>query len=314
MDMDSQHPITTPKGAALVTLLLAVLGVFAPFFASLVVALCFAAVAIGVILWIYWSEIEAVRLKQASGRALIFPGGSVLAIFLVAALAISVPAAAPDEKPTLTLQDVERGVSSALAKVGAISEKPEPAPTPRPMPDYRIVIEEPKTIMPNIDSSRTTSAPKAATQSDYLTAIVKKMERRRVEFDASLECDSARWKLDAALTELVISAANSQNQFHNYNNPKQMLGDYNLWIVKAKDFLQKNKSKLPDASVFDLATGQQTRSIFIGPGTRAWLSMDAKRQALESLQTQLRAIPCDKIGKAAVVECEENGNCSSVSK
>ena len=84
MDQSGGHPITTPKGTAVLTLILAVIGVFAPFFTSLQTAQLFAVVAVMVIVWLYAEEARDCVKSKSGYLRMIAPVASIVIIFGVA--------------------------------------------------------------------------------------------------------------------------------------------------------------------------------------------------------------------------------------
>ena len=87
-----------------------------------------------------------------------------------------------------------------------------------------------------------------------------------------------------------------------------MIADLAKWTPEVQKYLEENKENLPDTSVFSLANATGNFGTFHRDGLRAWATMDAKRKALEAIQHELSARPCDKIGKAALAESEEPEN------
>src|SRR5664279_3631868 len=107
---DPAHPITTPKGAAAITILLGVVSVFAPFLFDLRAAFVLAAVAILVIVWTYWSEIRlALNTGSWSGH-LNIPLGSIFAIIAMSIVSARNVNDAPKPIPVINADDIAKRV------------------------------------------------------------------------------------------------------------------------------------------------------------------------------------------------------------
>lgn len=143
-----EHPITTPRGASALTILLAVVSVFAPFVFNLQAALLFAAVAIVVIGWIYASEARSAISERRWTSHLNVPLGCIAIIIFIGIVSIKrvvEQRAPPPPPPALSADDVAKRVIAMMPKPAPVPEAPPPPPAqsairaPAPMLDHDAV-------------------------------------------------------------------------------------------------------------------------------------------------------------------------------
>ena len=312
MAHEEMHPITTPKGASLLTVILAVIGVFAPFFTTLESAQLFTAVALLVIVWLYWSEVRNAFRNRAGFTGLVLPSLAILIILGVALFATlkvqGQPTPAPGPGPALTAKDVSTLIADALKQEHPSSPPPlDRATTGRPE-TYRIVIQDP----PPRRAPPVRAAPRTDPSSTILEETIRDVARNGVGLKAKSACWSEQIEVSAGLYHLIVDAANAQNGYAYDKNDKKMVDGLQAWIAKVERFFLSNKTSLPDISIVHLANEEKPQSTFLGihdSGWRAWASMNAKRKVLEAIQADVNKRSCDSIGKAAIAECVENHSC-----
>jgi hypothetical protein len=212
------------------------------------------------------------------------------------------PAAAP---PPQIVRQIERYYPAPAPQEVAKPVPPTLAPRDtiireRPAPEH----EPPNPPPPE----KPTAGPQTQ---ERLDEVLRRYRREGVGSTAQLQCNVEKWRLGNGLIDLIADAARAQNQYHEYKNAKQIIGDFNKWYPRAKAFLEQNKDKLPNTAIFELASEKAGQGLFPRPGFKAWVLFDAKRQALEAIRAQLDARSCETEGKAAIAECEESGNCQA---
>ncbi len=89
MSNPTEHPIATPKSAAAVSIVLAVLGVFTPFIVDLKAALGFAVLCSAIIVWLYLADIGRSVTTKSFGTSLLVPLLSIIAISGMAIFSIN---------------------------------------------------------------------------------------------------------------------------------------------------------------------------------------------------------------------------------
>ncbi len=181
--------------------------------------------------------------------------------------------------------------------------------SPGPAPVIQTIVIHPVSEQPV--KSPASSVPASSDTTDTFSTMLRRINRSTVETRAASQCRLEIAKLSGGLSGLIFRASIAQNQFYNTNSSKAMIADLAKWLPEAKNFLAQHKTEMPDTSVFDLANPTGSFGTFHRDGTKAWAIMDSKRKALESISHQLEAKPCDKIGKAAVAECDETSNCQA---
>ncbi len=195
-----------------------------------------------------------------------------------------------------------------MASEPVVPKTAEPAP-PRLAPVVQTIVIHPVSEQPV--KSPALSVPPSSDTPDTFSTMLRRIKRSTIETRATSQCRLEIAKLSGGLSGLIFRASIAQNQFYNTSSSKAMIADLAKWLPDAKDFLAQHKTEMPDTSVFDLANPTGSFGTFHRDGTKAWAIMDAKRKALESISHQLEAKPCDKIGKAAVAECDETSNCQA---
>jgi len=104
MNEEPANPITTPKGASVVAILLGVVSVFAPFLFNQQGAVICGVISLGVIGWVYWTELRfAVRTKRWNAK-LNVPVGAMVLIMVMGVL---VARARAPEKPLAPIVNVD---------------------------------------------------------------------------------------------------------------------------------------------------------------------------------------------------------------
>lgn len=307
------HPITTPKGSSVLTLILAVTGVFTPFFASLEGALILAVVLALVIVWIYSGEIKAVATKKARPNVLALPGFAILIIAGVASFATWSVDSKPKTASAITTQDISALLDRALAQRQAPQQLAMPnAPTATPDHNvtYRVVIAEPsQRISPPV--------PRPSPQStfdvgEFSRKIKESSARRKVSWDAELKCSNDNQALTMGLFAIDVKAVDYLNEFVYGKNDRNMISHLDAWKNSVREFYNSHKDRLPDIIAFEVAKGGRVQSGFLGihaAGAQAWGEMEAKRKVLNALSDEITRRSCETVGKAALAECIEQGKC-----
>ena len=185
MGEDSKHPITTPKGTTVLTVILAVIGVFTPFFTSLVAAQFFAAVAEVVIVWIYWEEARATFGSKSGYARLALPAISMVLIGFMAIGATSIVDSRSSLPPPITISEVKDAVNSALS---GQPQAPPPTPIQTPSgPNYRVIVEQP-TYLPDRSAAPKSEGQHPAIRSvndpDILEPVLRRAKRSQVGSEA----------------------------------------------------------------------------------------------------------------------------------
>lgn len=219
------------------------------------------------------------------------------------AQASTAPAAlpAPAKKDVATSESIPAPPLAAQARAPAIGVT-------------RVTIREvavPVAAEPTKISAVTPKQTPIITADDYIKTYKKSMARDNVSYWASARCERNNLMLEASIVSLTNEAVVSENQFHEYRNTKQIVGDLNKWLPAAEKFIKDNKDKLPDITVFSLANGSARTGLFQGSGVAAWSILDEKRQALQSIRANIHARQCDIVGKAAMADCEKDDSCQA---
>lgn len=305
----ASHPITTPKGTAALTIILAVIGVFTPFVTSLQAAQLFAVVAVLVIVWLYAAEAWDCLKSRSGYKRLLSPAISLLVICGVAVSATVI--VSEQKKPTpvaaITLADVSSAVNDALKRNNSVPPE-KVIVQPERTVDYRVIIAEP----PLQPAPQQAQRPKIASPADFEDDLRKQINRIRAGTDAQTACITRQSKLSMGLYSLIADAARMQNTYHDGRNSKKMVADLAAWIPQVEQYFAVNKDDLPDVEMFRLASQGQDARTFLGinqSGLRAWAEMDAKRHALELMAKQVSARSCEAIRTAAVAKCSEDKTC-----
>ncbi|OQW75364.1 MAG: hypothetical protein BVN32_10995 [Proteobacteria bacterium ST_bin14] len=314
MPDESLHPITTPKGSGAFAILLAVIGVFSPFLTGIVIAQVIAGLAVALILWLYWGEILS-YIKGCQGFAgLWLPSASVIAILLVAIYASVGATRTPSleqSAPALTARDLT-AVLSSLNKDREVppinTDKPQKTDTGR----ERVTI---------ISGAETTGRQNTRELGNSLTTedkdfaqVEKTIKIKTLEAKVTNACMREMGGLLGEVAGFYGEGSGIAQNFANNRDSDQIITDFADWQKRVNEFLQQNKSKLPDYSVFELAddTKSPVPPIFKKQGYRAYATLTAKIKALRALSQMIGSKPCDTYGKAAALECADRGNCTFI--
>lgn len=317
MPRDPLHPITTPKGASAFTVILAVIGVFTPFFTSLGTAQFFAVLAIFLIGWLYWSEIVDVFSGLRRVTTLWLPISALIIIVAIASAATlkfnSSSAPTLTAPPALTISEVTSAVKDALLR----SQKATPLPTTAPpaRDPYQIFIEEARSTNTGatIPMRDEVAAPpaKKVDETGY-EDLNRRITRMRVGMEPYSHCLTRISKRASGLYGLQVEATNLQNDYAYTRDNDKMVADLADWIAKVEIFFAEHKDQLPDVSVVKLANSDAKVSTFLGlsnSGVRAWASMDAKRKSIEAIARGAGEESCEAAKNAAIVACVAEGKC-----
>lgn len=308
-----KHPITTPKGTALLTVILAVIGVFTPFFTSLQAAQLFAIVAVLIIAWIYWPEAEALkypRRRKNAQKALILPGVAIVIIASVAIGAtwiVNTRTSAPPP-PALTADDVARAVGEAVGRANPKSEVQKPPPVQE---TYRIVVEEAPPLPAPAPLSKPSPTAKFLKPEDVLGDTIKRSRRSSARFNAELACSSQYGAVRTEMLVLISRAVQYQNAYYYGRDDKLIVDNYNKWSSDVKNLFEQHKSKLPTYQIVELAQGQKANN-FLGihnSGDTAWGNLDAKSKVLQIISSDMGQAECKAVGAVAVEKCEADKTC-----
>lgn len=310
MGSESNHPITSPKGAAVVTLLLAALGVFTPFFASLALALVFAVIAVVVIAWIYWTDYMSVFEGRASGVKVLLPSLSGIAVIVMAGLAILGAPKPSVQKPSLTVEDIERVISKAAPK--DVQPQPErPVIVPRERVTIIEVPSAPRAVQPELPIRRQPNTK--PNNESLLDELEKRTARRSAGFDQYYSCLGRYQAIPSKIFDLMFQTTIIQNTYADGRKEKKMVVGLEEWSKKVDAFFKETPEVSEFGKVFYLADDGQGARTFLGigqKGYRAWASMDAKRKALEALAADLsKDKTCEANRAKAVQQCLDSGAC-----
>lgn len=309
MDINSSHPITTPKGANLLTVVLTVVGFFIPFFTGLEAAQIVAGLAAIIIAWLYWAEAMDVLNRRVGLKRLALPTLAILIILGVAAIATIKVSSRARPPAALTIGDVSDAVDKAMSK--SKSDNPETVVQTVPVDrnvTYRTVIEEPMQIeRPNVLPPKIISANDAL--SDDLRRRINRMRAGSAEEN---ECNQKVSGIRLGLFGLIAKATRIQNSYGYGQDDKKMVSDLAAWLVEVESFFEKNKTNSLDFNKIKQANYIGKTRTFLGihdSGYKAWASMDTKRETLEAMQSALGNDSCDQIKKDAEADCAAKGAC-----
>ena len=271
----------------------------------------FAAVAVAVILWLYWSDARDVLAGRGGGARL---AGAAAAVAIIGGVAGAATwkvhhqsKAIPSIQPALDPSVLSKAVKDALK-----SEESQTAPSTRPSIETRVIVDHRIGTLPSSLEIRSSPAKPVAAPltSPELMKSIARMRRQSLAWKAERPCLDQKYQLERGLASLISAAATKQNVYYDTKNAKAMTTALNEWLPQARKYLEDNKAELPDTSAFELANiGDTNTGIFPRPGYKAWAIMDAKRKALEVLLKLVDERKCDDVGKAAVVDCEANEMC-----
>jgi hypothetical protein len=307
---ESDHPITSPKGGAVVTLLLAALGVFTPFFASLALALAFAAVVVGVIAWIYWSDFVAVFERRTSAIKVLLPSFSGLSVIVMAVLAILSAQPPSIQKPSLTVDDIERVVSKAMIREP--EEKPNIPPTVQR--ERLTVIEVPTVLSAPEPRAITDQKPKRPNSDDSALENVRRQSARmKAGREEYYSCLQTFVQIGRRISQLNFEATVIQNRYADGRDEKKMVGGLGEWTKKVDVFFKETPQVVYYQKAFNLANQGEGVRTFLGIGQngyRSWASIDAKRKSLEVLAEDVaKDETCEANRGKAVQKCLDDKTC-----
>lgn len=309
MGEESQHPITTPKGASLLTVILAVIGVFTPFFTSLQAAQLFSVVAVMVIVWIYWGEVRQVSASRSGISVLILPVAAIVIIGGVVIGATWLVDSRPPLPPAITVNDVTSAIDGALKRNQPIVPPPLP-------PAHEVVVRQvsPIIIKEAGPAPIVSNGPRiiSANSPELIENFKKKSARLNAQYDAEIECSISISRTKYDLNQFINEAVAYQNAYYYGHNDKKMTSDLTSWSESVEKYFVENKKILPDVTLFQLANEGQSGSTFLGihqSGKRAWASMEAKKKVLVSIDNQVSNRPCSLEGAGAVMKCEADKTC-----
>lgn len=310
---EPSHPITTAKGNSVLTLILAAVSVFTPFFTSIQGAQLLAAVLALVIVWVFFGEFRAVLRRRAKPITIALPLISLAIIGGVTAFATWAVDSRPKAAPAVTMQDISAAVTNALAGQRASQPPLSPAPvSPAPARDvtYRVVVDEPKRpITP--DPTLSPHSPPAI-DDHFVASVRRSIARSRIGGEAWRVCIGKQGKLAHDLYGFIGEAVDIQNEYNAGHNDKKMLSGLVAWYDKVEHYFADNKDGLPAVTMFQLANEGQGQHTFLGihdTGFHAWASMDAKRKVLEAIRDDITKKSCDDARDAAISACSENNTC-----
>ncbi len=310
MGTDTQHPITTAKGSAAVSIILAVIGVFLPFLTGLIYAQIFAAIACVLIIWLYWGDFRKMGTSELRLGHLVAPLSSVLIILVVALLATIASGKKPEDEPSdVSPQDVSSLVSNAVESIAPPPPKAEPIPTVRPT--YQIVIEEPQSSPP--ERSLPANQPRnIEDDKELIERIARQSNRFSVGHKAWQTCIDKQLTLTTGLFGLDVAGKKIQDNYAYSRDGHKLIADLNVWNEKVKAFFIQHEDDLPSFDIVDLANQDEQTKTFLGIGgdvSRAFGRLNAKRRVIQSINETIGKRECELTRKAAVADCVEKDKC-----
>ena len=285
--------MTTPKGASVVSLVLAVFGVFAPFLTGLWVALILAAGMVAVIVWLYFAEARDIAAKGTGQARLAVPAIAIAIIAGVALYSVSVVGNRAHEQRALTMDDLDNAMERLSAKQTTAKPQPQHMPIreapPRPI---RIVVEDHSERSPVSAPSVSQAAPArkmpTVVESDSLREYMAKLNRDSACFKQQMEFTSG-------LNRLSARAVRIQNDYAYNVDDKKIVTDLGTWKTDAEAYFKKYQQQLPSFEIVRLANSTEKVSTFLGihnSGYRAWNELDAKRKAMDAVYQDVAQRPC----------------------
>lgn len=315
------HPITTAKGNAAVTVILAVVGVFLPFLADLIYAQVFSVIAVIVILWLYADDIREVLSGKGRHLQLAAP---LFSILLIAGVAVAATVAAHHRAKTvtaLTKEDLAQAMNEMSSKFGKPSlhsallptSSSTTSPSSKP-PVYHIIVQEPpqpvvKSPMP---TQMSPTAKKTDGTRDYVDDLRKTIARQKVGSKVWKACTDRQSELISGLAGLIGEATVMQNSYVYNRDDKKVVTDLQKWITDSKEFFANHKDYLPDYNVIEFANQDKNMKSFLGihgDANRAWGRIDAKRKVVASILYDTEKKDCNVEQQAAIAQCVEDHTC-----
>ncbi|GEM_PF-1384626 len=320
MDQQSEHPITTPKGQTVFTVVLTVVASLAPFFGSFEFALFLSVSAVVLILWLYSAEIRGAVSGALAVRRLTAPITSVCLVGIMAAITVSTVRETDSEKdrPALTLDDVKGKIDSVGENA---ANKDAEMLEARDQP--QIIIQPERYVTSELPTIERSEQPPAPTQSPpsraAITDIFEESRKMANTMSAGREeywsCLRTRTGASGSLAGLAFSASQYQNAYYYGRESKLMVSNFATWMDKVRGVFSKYETILPNISVVEAARPAERARNFLGidnSGDNAWAEMDAKVDVLKALQKQMDdKTACERIRDTAVSQCVKLGQCTS---
>jgi hypothetical protein len=284
-----EHPITTPKGATAVTILLGVVSVFAPFLFYLRAALLFGAVAILVIGWTYLAEARLALANRSWNPHLNVPLGAVTVIVLMGIISARNVADAPKPVVVPNADDVAQ-------RVAALMEKHQP----------KIALAAPKEASPVVVTPTKLHEPVptpisrktriiAAISHASLAEKTEEPSRSSSTLASVLRCAGNVGTVSGTLYRLAEDAGNYQNGWAYSRDGEQLREQYQTWMGAVRQAFSDHSDLIKDTREFDQVKElDMGRPLFLIPnsGLNAWHNFDERRKALMKMAAAIDKTDC----------------------
>lgn len=290
MANEESHPITTPKGAGAISILLGVVGVFTPFLFNLQAALIFGVIAVIIIVWMYSSEIRATWAGHSWDKGLNVPLGSVVAIIMMALISVRNVANSPKPVPPVSAEEVAQKIENWLE--GHQSRKAQ-------SPPQVVTAAAP----PETKSPRIPTPPKLSQKKVVRTPVIDKgweqtlrqIREMDAKYAALSKCTDRKMPIYTGLWRLSAQAANYQNGWAYSRDGEQLRNQYVAWVGAVRQFFSEHREVLPNTDAFD-----QIKELDMGPtlflipnsGVNAWHNFDERRKVLEKIAVEFNQNSC----------------------
>lgn len=292
MTSNQQHPITSPQGAAALAVVLAVASAFGPMLFNLQAAMVFAAMSVGMIIWIYWREGTAALASKRWDRVLTIPIVAIALIGLFSALSFRSARDAPQPIPIPRVDDIANRVTLLILPrlQQMLSQKDVPtignvrirtnASTP-PSRNTQVRQHGPANPPP-MEESKSDVSP-------VLARLAEQVRRNNENLKAYRECLDTEVDITTRLFSFVVKATKDLNAYSASADSDKIAADYQSWLLEVNQFLAEKAAVLPSRSAFDAATDPDPRPTFLfihNSGYHTWALYNAKRVALNDLDRE----------------------------
>lgn len=311
MGQEGNHPITTPKGDVVFTVIITVIGAFSPFFTSLEFAQGVAALAVIVILWVYHNEaINCIKHRRDYSR-LVTPITAIAVILFVVFGATWIVRGRPTDvaTPTLSIEDVRRAVQEGQPRPLVTETLSNPVQRIQQIEKIYIPEFEPPASTPDSQSS---APQRKDSSSRELEEAIRQSRVSMAGNRSYYECLGIRNKVRAGIYSLTFEARQIQNAYYYGKNDKKIIQERDAWVESVEKFFLNHTEILPSFDHIKLATkGQDYQNILDAKasGKRAWSDLDAKADALELIRDDISDDKCEAERSKALRKCVADGDC-----
>jgi hypothetical protein len=287
-----QHPITTPQGAVVLTVVLAVASAFGPTLFNLQAAMVFAAMSVCMIVWIYWRDGAASLAAKRWDKALVIPVAAIVLIGIFSAVSIQSARNAPKPITVPSVDDIANRVTllilprlqQMMNQMGA----PLVGGARSPRQPQALLPRHHEVQRPEINKATTTS-PASLEDSQVWARLAEQLKQTQENTKAYGSCLDKLVEVSTKLFGLVVRATKDLNHYASTSDDDKIATDYRSWLSDVNDYLIANVSLPPSRNAFDSAVNPDTRPTFLyihNSGHQAWGLYNAKQLALNDIDKE----------------------------